>query len=56
MNVQRVATTVTGRLGEWMELGAVVRGRSFESDSTTYRTSAASGDNRRVLIRVEELE
>ena len=54
--VQRVATTVSGRLGEWIDLGGIVRGQAFESDAATYRTNAASGDNRRILVRVEALD
>jgi len=55
-NVQRVSTSVSGQLGEWIEIGAVVRGSAYESGSSSYRTSVASGDNRQILIKVEELD
>ncbi|RPI46861.1 MAG: hypothetical protein EHM59_06270 [Betaproteobacteria bacterium] len=55
-NVQRIGTTVSGQLGEWIELGAVVTGDAFESGTATYRTGAASADNRRILIRAEALD
>jgi len=55
INVQRVATTVSGRLGEWMEIGGIVSGRSFEESGYAHRTTTATGDNRRVLIKVDEL-
>jgi hypothetical protein len=55
MNVQRVSTTVSGRLGEWLEIGGIVSGRSFEESGNVYRSARASGDNRRVLIKVDEL-
>jgi type II secretory pathway component GspD/PulD (secretin) len=55
LNVQRIATTVSGRLGEWMEIGGVVSGRSAQSSGTVHRTQTATGDNRRVLIKVDEI-
>ena len=55
-DVQRVETTVSGRLGEWIDIGGVVRGGAFESDSGSYRTRAASGESRRILLRVEALD
>ena len=55
MNVQQLSTTVSGRLGEWIELGGVVTGRAFEATGTTYRTDAARTDHRRILLRVEEI-
>jgi Bacterial type II and III secretion system protein len=55
MNVQRVSTTVSGRLGEWMEIGGIVSGRSFDDSGTVYRSARATGDNRRVLIKVDEV-
>lgn len=55
MNVQQRSTTVSGRLGEWMEIGGIVSGRAFEASGTVYRTTATDGDDRRVLIKVDEL-
>jgi len=56
INVQRVATTVSGRLGEWMEIGGIVSGRSFEDSGYAQRTTTATSDNRRVLIKVDEMQ
>jgi len=56
LNVQRVGTTVSGRLGEWMEIGGIVSGRSFEDSGIAHRTTTATGDNRRILIKVDELQ
>lgn len=53
--IQRAATTVSGRLGEWLELGGVVSGRSIDAGSISTRTSNAGGANRRILLRVDEL-
>ena len=55
MNVQRLSTTVSGRLGEWMEIGDVVSGHAFGASGTVYRTNAVNGDNRRVLLKVDEI-
>ena len=55
MNVQQLGTIVSGRLGEWLELGGIVSGRSAESSGTVYRTDAARTDNRRVLLKVDEI-
>ena len=55
VNVQRVATTVSGRLGEWMEIGGLVQSLSNQQSMTLGHTSGSSGDNRRILIRVDEI-
>lgn len=55
LNVQRTSTTVSGRLGEWLEIGGIVAGRAYEASGTVYRTNSAQSDDRRVLIRVDEL-
>lgn len=55
MNVQRASTTVSGRLGEWIELGGVVSGRARESSGTVYRTDAAATETRQILIRIDEI-
>lgn len=52
---QQVASTVSGRLGEWIELGGVdISGGRQESGVLSSRSAAATG-GRRVWIRVEEL-
>jgi len=56
VNVQRIVTTVSVRLGEWIELGAVQSGQALQSSGTVWRTQSATGDNRRVLLRVEALD
>lgn len=55
INVQAMSTTVSGRFGEWLEIGGIVSGRAFESSGTVYRTNAAASDDRRILIRVDEI-
>ncbi len=55
VNVQRVVTTVSGRLGEWMELGGVGQTAIAEQSVLLGRASSATRDDRRVLIKVEEI-
>lgn len=48
-------TTVSGRLGEWMELGGVDRSSSFESGTIAGRTSSTTSERRSTWVRVDEL-
>lgn len=54
-NVQRSATTVSGRLGEWMEMGGVSQHQESRNDSLNSRSSSSTDDNRNVYIKVEEI-
>lgn len=54
-SVQGVVTTVTGRLGEWIEIGGVDREMSAQQSALLGRSSTATRDSRRVQIKVEEL-
>ncbi|MBI3919367.1 MAG: hypothetical protein HY322_20430 [Betaproteobacteria bacterium] len=54
VNVQRVTTTVSGRLGEWIELGGLGQERADQRSVLLGSTSRAASDTRRVLIKVEE--
>jgi hypothetical protein len=38
-----------------MEIGGNVSGRAFQGSGTAYRTTTAIGDNRRVLLKVDEI-
>ena len=51
VNVQRVATTVSGRLGEWISLGGISEERSGILNSRSTRSS----DQRGVQVKVEVL-
>ncbi|MDT3735409.1 MAG: hypothetical protein ROZ00_04190 [Denitratisoma sp.] len=54
-NVQRLTTTVSGRLGEWIDLGGSVEERAGESSGLTRYSSRGSSTGRRVQLKVEEL-
>ena len=55
INTQKLVTTVSGRLGEWLELGGSVGEQSGSSGAIAgYGTQSASRQ-RRLLLKVEEL-
>ena len=56
IDTQRVATTVSGRLGEWIEIAGLDQDRSRGQSILLGRASSSGADNRRVLIKVEELK
>lgn len=55
VNVQRVVTTVSGRLGEWMDLGGINESRSDNQSTLLGRSSTSSSERRGVQVKVEEL-
>ena len=55
VNVQQASTTVSGRLGEWIEVGGVVQGVASQQTTILGSTRELSSDNRRILLKVEEL-
>jgi hypothetical protein len=53
--IQRVGSVISGRLGEWLELGGVTESmEGMDSGTITYRSSSGS-DRRRTFIKVEQL-
>ena len=55
VNVQRVATTVSGRLGEWISLGGIGEERSDDRSGILSTRSARSSEQRGVQVKVEIL-
>ena len=55
-HIERISSVVSGRLGEWLEVGGVVRSAQMENSGTIYQQDAASADQRRAYIKVEELD
>ena len=53
LNVQRVDTVVSGRLGEWMEIGGVDQSRVQTDNGTASRRSNITSGERKVLLKVE---
>lgn len=55
INVQQISTVVSGRLGEWLEVGGIDQESRAEGSGTVYSTRSLSADRRQVLLKVEEL-
>ena len=56
INTQRLSTTVSGRLGEWIELGGGGRQSSNNQSGTLSLSTSDARDNRAVWLMVEEVE
>ncbi len=54
-NVQGIETTVTGRLGEWMELGGIDQGFNQRGHQNFSSSSVRGQELRTVLIKVDEI-
>lgn len=55
VNTQSVSSVVSGRLGEWMELGGIVQNRTQQNSGIASRDSERNTDQRRISIKVEEI-
>jgi len=55
VNVQSMVTNVSGRLGEWMEIGGIGQDASGQQSVLLGRTTSASRSSGRVLVKVEEV-
>lgn len=55
VNVQRLTTTVSGRLGEWIDLGGITDSRNDERAVLLGRSSTRTDARRGVQVKVEEL-
>ena len=54
IETQRIVTTVSGRLGEWIELGSLSQQQEDSETGWVYGTGKMSSDSRRVWVKVEE--
>ena len=54
-NVQRIDTVVSGRLGEWMDIGGVDQSRVQNEGSTLSRRTGSVSDDRKVFVKVDRL-
>jgi hypothetical protein len=55
VDVQRVDTVVTGRLGEWMELGSIAQQASRSERGTLSRDTRSGSGSRSVYVKVDEM-
>lgn len=53
--LQGVQTTVSGYLGEWIEIGGAVTLETRSQSGVIHRSTDSGDDSRRVLLRVEQL-
>ena len=56
INSQRLSTMVSGRLGEWLELGGSGRQASGNQSGTLSLSNSDARDNRSIWLMVEEVE
>ncbi len=54
-NVNRISSTVSGKLGQWIEIGGVNQSSASESSGILLRSSDAGQSTRRVFLRVDEV-
>jgi type II secretory pathway component GspD/PulD (secretin) len=54
-DIRRVATVVSGRLGEWIDLGGSTQSGMRDESGTVFRSSDAARDRRRLYLMVEEV-
>lgn len=52
---QEISTTISGRLGEWFEVGGAATGSSRDDRGIASMGRSASSDSRRVWLKVEEM-
>jgi hypothetical protein len=55
INVQGASTTVSGRLGEWMELGGMNSSSVQSSSGILSGATTQRSDNRSIWVKVDEL-
>lgn len=56
VNVQQASTVLSGRIGEWIELGGVSQQGTNSGSGTVYSTQDTSHDNRSIFVKVEEVQ
>jgi type II secretory pathway component GspD/PulD (secretin) len=56
IDTQRLSTTVSGRLGEWIELGGSGRQATGDQSGTLSLSTSDARDNRSIWLMVEEVE
>jgi len=54
--VQQASSTLSGRLGEWLEVGGLGQQKDHDDSTLSTRGTSRTSEQRSVLIRVEEVE
>lgn len=55
VNVQQASTTLSGRLGEWIELGGIGQQAESQGSGTVYATRQQRTEQRSIFVKVEEI-
>lgn len=55
MRIQQTSSTVSGRLGEWLEIGGIGQQKNNDSSTISTRDISRMREQRSVLIKVEEV-
>jgi len=56
VSVQQADSTLSGRLGEWMELGGIGQQQEVNDGTISSRSASRKHEQRSVLIKVEEVK
>jgi type II secretory pathway component GspD/PulD (secretin) len=56
MRVQQTSSVISGRLGEWLEVGGLGQQKSSNDAAISTRSASQSREQRSVLIKVEEVK
>jgi len=56
VDTQQIVTTVSGKLGEWIDLGGVAEDTTSENEGIGSRATTTRSERRSVLLRVEEMK
>ncbi|MDP2695269.1 MAG: hypothetical protein Q8O58_10455 [Gallionella sp.] len=56
MRVQQTSSTVSGRLGEWLEVGGLGQQKDYDDPTISTRGTSRAREQRSVLIKVEEIK
>ncbi|HYR05050.1 MAG TPA: hypothetical protein VEP71_00020 [Gallionella sp.] len=56
VRVQQASSTVSGRLGEWMEVGGLRQQKGLDDSTISTHGASQTHEQRSVLIKVEEIE
>ena len=56
MRIQQTSSTVSGRLGEWLEIGGIGQQKSNDRSTISTRDTSRMREQRSVLIKVEEIK
>jgi hypothetical protein len=54
IHVQRASTTVSGKIGEWIDIGGVTQQQVFKSRGVLSSRTGRQHDSRAVFVKVEE--